>query len=289
MKSKIQFIVRHLYIVFGCFLYAFGICALLSPAHLTTGGVTGFVNVVNMIRPVPMGLLVMCINIPLLILSFIVLKWKFTLSTLFGTAVESLFLTLLQTYMTPYLPFTENTLLAGAVGGVLIGAGLGIIMKNGSSTGGTDIVMKLLHKKWRYLSGGTLHICIDVIVIAFFFIVKRDFDATVFALITIVISNTVYELVLYGRNTSKTVHIITDKPTEMTQALLAQCECGITVLEAKGAYTNQPKQVLLCVVRQNMFPILKDIIQECDNNAFVIVSTSSEIYGKGYKDYHDVL
>lgn len=289
MKTKINFITRYLQIILGCFLYAFGIYAFLSPANLTTGGVTGFVNVINMIHPVPMGLLVMCINIPLLIISLIVLKWKFTISTLFGTALESLFLTLLQTYMDPYLPFTENILLAGAVGGVLIGAGLGMIMKNGSSTGGTDIVMKLLHKKWRYLSGGTLHIGIDIAVLSFFFIVKRDFDATVLALITIIISNTVYDLVLYGRNTSKTVHIITDKPHEMTQALLSKCDCGVTVLEAKGAYTNQPKQILLCVVRQNVFPILKDIIQECDPNAFVIVSQSSEIYGNGYKDYKDVL
>jgi uncharacterized membrane-anchored protein YitT (DUF2179 family) len=75
----------------------------------------------------------------------------------------------------------------------------------------------------------------------------------------------------------------------MTQEIMSQCDCGVTLLEARGAYTNTPKQILLCVVRSNMFPTLKDIIQTCDENAFVIVSQSSEIYGNGYKDYRDVL
>ena len=289
-KNKtLSFITKWLGVAFGAFLYAFGFYAFISAANITTGGVTGFVNVINMITPVKMSALLLCINIPLLIISWFVLKWKFTISTLFGALCESFFLSIFETHLNPYLPFTENILLTCLVGGVIMGCGLGLVMKCGSSTGGTDIVMKLLHRKWRYLSGGVLHICIDTAVLIFFFCVTRNFDATIYGIITVIISNTVYDLVLYGKNTSKTVHIITEKPTEMTQELMEKCECGVTVLEAKGAYTNKPKKILLCVVRGNMFPILKDIIQACDESAFVIVSQSSEIYGNGYQNYHDVL
>lgn len=287
--NALQYIKRFFGIAAGAFLYAFGFYAFISAAGFTTGGVTGFVNVINIITPIPMGLVLLCINIPLLIISLFVLKWRFTVSTLIGAAFESLFLSLFEAYLTPYVPFTDNPLLTCLVGGLIAGCGLGLVMRCGSSTGGSDIVMKLLHRKWRYLSGGWLHMCIDISVLVFFFCVTRDFDATVYGMMTVIISDLMYDFVLYGRNTSKTVHIITDKPTEMTQEILRQCDCGVTLLEATGAYTNAPKQILLCVVRSNMFPTLKDIIEKCDENAFVIVSQSSEIYGNGYKDYRDVL
>lgn len=289
-KSKVsQYLIKFLGIAAGAFLYAFGFYAFISAAGFTTGGITGLVNVINIITPIPMGLVLLCINIPLLIISFFVLKWKFTLSTLIGATMESLFLSLFETFLTPYVPFTESPLLTCLVGGLIAGVGLGLVMRCGSSTGGSDIIMKLLHRKWRYLSGGWLHMCIDISVLAFFFCVTRDFDATIYGVMTVIVSDLVYDFVLYGKNTSKTVHIITDKPTEMTQEIMSQCDCGVTLLEARGAYTNAPKQILLCVVRSNMFPTLKDIIQTCDENAFVIVSQSSEIYGNGYKDYRDVL
>lgn len=287
--NALQYIKRFFGIAAGAFLYAFGFYAFISAAGFTTGGVTGLVNVINIITPIPMGLVLLCINIPLLIISLFVLKWRFTVSTLIGAAFESLFLSLFEAYLTPYVPFTDNPLLTCLVGGLIAGCGLGLVMRCGSSTGGSDIVMKLLHRKWRYLSGGWLHMCIDISVLVFFFCVTRDFDATVYGMMTVIISDLMYDFVLYGRNTSKTVHIITDKPTEMTQEILRQCDCGVTLLEATGAYTNAPKQILLCVVRSNMFPTLKDIIEKCDENAFVIVSQSSEIYGNGYKDYRDVL
>lgn len=289
IKKAFPHILRWLGVTAGAFIYAFGFYAFVKAAGITTGGVTGFVNVVNMITPVRISLMLLCINIPLLIVSWIVLKWRFTISTLIGSGLEMAFMAIFENYLDAYLPFTENILLSCILGGLTIGTGLGLIMRCGSSTGGTDIVMKLLHRKWRYLRGGVLHICIDAAVLLFFFCVTRNLDATVYGFITIAISNTIYDFVLYGTNTSKTVHIITDKPAEMTQMLLAKCDCGVTVLEAKGAYTNKPKQILLCVVRNTMFPVLKDIIQACDENAFVIVSKSSEIYGNGYKDYRDVL
>lgn len=290
MKKILKIFAKYLIITFGCALYAFGFYAFIKSAGITTGGVTGFVNVVNMIRPVQIGLLVMLINIPLLIISLVVLKWRFTISTLYGTFISSFFITVFENTLNPYLPFTDNVMIAGLVGGALTGAGLGIVMRNRSSTGGTDIVIKLLHRKWRYLSGGTLHVIIDGALLVFFFAVTHNFESTIFAMITMVVSNVVYDVVLYGVNTSKTVYIITDQADIIVPELIKQCDCGATVIDAKGAYTHKERDIVLCVVKNQMFPTLKDVVQQCDDNAFVIVSKSSEIYGKGFKaDYKDAL
>jgi len=232
---------------------------------------------------------IMAINIPLLIVSFIVLKWRFTLSTLYGTAVSSMVISLCERFADSYMPVTDNILLAGLAGGVFTGFGLGLIMRNRSSTGGTDIVIKLLHRKWRYLSGGTLHGIIDTLLLIFFFIVTRNFDSTMYAIITIVVSNIVYDIALYGVNTSKTVYIITNMSEEIVEKLFVRCDCGATILSAEGAYTHQDRKIVLCVIKNQMFPILKDTVKEIDPRAFVIVTKSAEIYGEGFSEYKEVL
>ena len=289
IKTALQLLQKYIAVTFGCFLYAFGFFAFVNSAGITTGGVTGLVNVVNMIHPIPIGLVVMAINIPLLIVSLIVYKWRFTASTIYGAIVSSLFITLCENTMSGIFPVTENTLISGIIGGIMTGAGLAITLRFHASTGGTDIIIKLLHKKWRHISGGTFHIIIDGLILGLFFIVTKNFDATVYALITIVVSNTVYDIVLYGVNTSKTVYIITGKTQEMITRILEQCDCGATILNAEGAYTHENKQVILCVVKKASFPKLKDIIHECDKHAFVIVNQSAEIYGEGFSEYKDVL
>ncbi|MCR4682655.1 MAG: YitT family protein [Clostridiales bacterium] len=280
---------RYLVITAGCVLYGAGFFVFVKSSGITTGGVTGFVNIVNLITPIPIGFVVMAVNIPLLVISLIVLKWRFTVSTLYGTAVSSAVISLCETFLETYMPLTENTLLAGLAGGLFTGLGLGLIMKNRSSTGGTDIVIKLIHRKWRYLSGGTIHAIIDIMIVVFFFAVTREFDATMYAIITIVVSDVVYDLTLYGVNTSKTVYIITNRSEDIIKELFEKCSCGATILNAEGAYTHQDRKIVLSVVRNQMFPALKDVVKETDPQAFVIVTKSAEIYGEGFSEYREVL
>ena len=292
MKKEHKFlkgILRYLVITLGCIVYGTGFFVFVKSSGITTGGVTGIVNVINMIRPVPIGAVVMAVNVPLLVISFIVLKWRFTVSTLYGTAVSSLTISLCETFLTKYMPVTENVLLSGLAGALFTGIGLGLIMRNRSSTGGTDIVIKLLHRRWRYLSGGTLHAIIDVMIIIFFFAVTRNFDSTMYAIITIVVSNVVYDFTLYGVNTSKTVYIITNNSDEIIRQLFEKCSCGATILRGEGAYTHQDRRIVLCVVRNQVFPALKDVVKEYDPAAFVIVSKSAEIYGEGFQEYREIL
>lgn len=289
MKKAAETIKQYILVTLGCFLYAFGFFAFVHSAQITTGGVTGIVNIVNMIVPIHVGLVILAINIPLLVVCLIVYKWRFTVRTIFGTVVSSLFITLCENTMTDIFPLTDNILICGLVGGILTGAGLGIIMRNRASTGGTDIVIKLLHRKWKHISGGKLHIIIDGMILTFFFIVTKNFETTIYALITMVVSNGVFDLVLYGLSNSKTVYIITDKTDEIAELLLTKCNCGATILQAQGAYSHQDKRIILCVVKNSIFPQIKELVHKVDPSAFMIVGKSAEIYGEGFSGYEDIL
>lgn len=273
----------YIWVTIGCFIYAFGFYAFINAANITTGGVTGFVNVLNMVHPIPIGVVTMLINVPLLIASIIVFKWRFTISTLYGTVVSSVFISMCEMLLNPYLPFINDILLSALVGGTLAGAGLGMTMRWHSSTGGVGIAIKLLHKKWRHLSGGTIHAIIDAIILIFFFCVTRNFESTIYALITIIISNIAYDLILYGINTTQTVYIITNHTDTILPVLSEQYNCMTTVW-----HTNE-QTIILSIIKKQLLPIVKDAICQSDNNAFIIVSKSTEIYGDGFKDYKDIL
>lgn len=283
---------RYLLVVAGCVIYSFGVAAFIQPAQIVNGGVMGVLNLINIVTPIPVGIIYFLVNVPLLIISLVVFKWRFTVGTVFGTALNSVLLTVFQNLLRDVV-FTENLFLNTVCGGVVLGVGLGLIMRNGASTGGTDILMKLLHRKRPHLSGGFINMLIDIVILAGYYVVhhfvkhtENAFDMTVFAFITVVIENVVYDLVLYGTMGSKTVYIITDKPDEITDQIINKMNVGATLLSGTGAYTHTKKAIILCVVKNNIFPGLKNAVRDIDDSAFMIVGKSLEIYGKGYKDYH---
>lgn len=283
-KNLLDVLKRYIFIILGCAIYGFGNVAFIQSMHTVNGGITGVLNLINIIHEIPVGILYFIINVPLLIISFIFLGWRFSVSTLIGTFISSGFITLFENTIGG-LRITENYFIAAVFGGFALGVGLGIIMRYGSSTGGSDIIMKLLHKKFPFLSGGTINILIDVAILVAYLFVIKDFDMVVYALVVVVIENITYDLVLYGTMGSKTVYIITEKSDNLIPALL-RLDVGATIINGTGAYTQNKKKVVLCVVKNNMFPELKNTVKETDDKAFMIVNKSFEIYGEGYKDYY---
>ncbi|MBP5173358.1 MAG: YitT family protein, partial [Clostridia bacterium] len=201
----------YLFVTLGCLVYSFGIVALIQPLQIVNGGITGILNLVNIITPIHVGIFYFIINIPLLITSYIVFGWRFTVGTVYGTLVNSAMITAFETLLKGYA-LTNDILIGSFCGGAMLGVGLGVIMRFGASTGGSDIIMKLLHRKKPYLSGGIINTIIDVAILIAYFIVMRDFDKTFYAVLTVLVENTIYDLVLYGTMGSKTVYIITDRP-----------------------------------------------------------------------------
>ena len=280
-----QLLRSYLFVTLGCVAYAFAVVALIQPLQIVNGGITGILNLINIVHEIPVGILYFIINIPLLITSLFVFGLKFAIGTIYGTAVTSALITLFGKLLDGYV-LTDEILIAAVCGGALLGLGLGVIMRFGASTGGTDIIMKLLHRKKPHLSGGRINTIIDVAILVAYFIVVKDFTKTFYAVLTVVIENIVYDFTLYGTMGSKTVYIITDKPEDIIKRLLTDLNVGATVMNATGAYTNSQKEVILCVVKNNIFPQVKNAVRDTDDKAFMIVCKSLEIYGKGYKDYH---
>ena len=286
MKKFLLYVRQYFLIILGAALYGIGTTCFIQAAKIATGGVVGVFNVVNLIHEIPVGLCVLIVNIPLIIISFFKFKPRFAINSMIGIVLTSAAIDLAAFLLGRFLPFTDDMLLSALAGALFNGAGTGLIMRNGSSTGGSDIITKLIHRKLRHLKGGVIAAALGLVVCVFYFAVTRDVQGTLYSALTIVVNNKVFDLVLYGGSDSKTVYIITDNSEKMAEAILTETHAGATILDGTGAYTKSDRKIILCVIRNSVFPTLKQLVKSVDENAFMIVTTSSEVFGKGYEDFN---
>ncbi len=286
MKKFLLYVRQYLLIILGAAAYGIGTTCFIQAAKIATGGVVGVFNVVNLIHEIPVGLCVLIVNIPLIIISFFKFKPRFAINSMIGIILTSAAIDLAAFLLGRFLPFTDDMLLSALAGALFNGAGTGLIMRNGSSTGGSDIITKLIHRKLRHLKGGVIAAALGLVVCVFYFAVTRDVQGTLYSALTIVVSNKVFDLVLYGGSDSKTVYIITDNSEKMAEAILTETHSGATILDGTGAYTKSDRKIILCVIRNSVFPTLKQLVKSVDEHAFMIVTTSSEVFGKGYEDFN---
>ena len=271
----------------GAFIYAFGIAVFLDPNHLAPGGVSGISIILNSIIPIGTGIWIFLINIPLMILGLIVFKFGFLLGTLYATALSSAIIEVIARGFSHLIPdMQDHLLIAAAAGGVLVAVGIGLVFRGGGSTGGFDIVVKLLRRKFRHMKTGILYLALDVTVIAVSAIVFHDVLVAMYAVVTVFTNSTVLDMVLYGKDNAKMVYIITDAPEAVSDRLMKEVETGVTVLHGEGAYTKKNKKVLMCVLHNQQYPQLRDIVKQEDKNAFLIVTKATEIFGEGYKNHY---
>lgn len=175
---------------------------------------------------------------------------------------------------------------SGAVfGGALIAVGMGIAFKCRATTGGMDIIVKVIKLKFPYLKTGTIFLLADAIVIGFGGIVFGNLNAILYSVLAEVVTSKVLDLILYGTDGAKLLYIISDHSERIAERILIEIDSGVTYLEGKGAYQNTDKKVILCVIRKQNMQKMEDIVRMEDENAFMIVSSASEIYGEGYKSY----
>ncbi|MBO5842089.1 MAG: YitT family protein [Clostridia bacterium] len=271
----------------GAFIYAFGIAVFLDPNHLAPGGVSGISIILNSILPIGTGIWIFVINIPLMILGLIVFKFGFLLGTLYATALSSAIIEVIARGFSHLIPdMQDHLLIAAAAGGVLVALGIGLVFRGGGSTGGFDIVVKLLRRKFRHMKTGILYLALDVTVIAISAIVFHDVLVAMYAVVTVFTNSTVLDMVLYGKDNAKMVYIVTDSPDEVADRLMKEVETGVTILHGEGAYTKKNKKVLMCVLHDQQYPQLRDIVKQEDKHAFLIVTKATEIYGEGYKNHY---
>ena len=271
---------KYITITIGTFLYSAGISLLLDPNNLAPGGVSGISIILNKLTPVTTGTWILLINIPLLIIGWIRLGSKMMLGTVYATVLSSFFTNLL----TLLTPLTDDILVAALLGSLCTGTGIGLVFRAGATTGGMDIVVKLLRRKYPYLKSGTIFLMLDMTVVITSGFLFRNLTIAVYAGMAVLLNSRVMDAILYGQDEARLIYVISDHPEEIAKRLLADAEVGVTYLEGEGAYSEHNKQIIMCVTRKQQSVRVVDIVKEEDSGAFLIISSASEVFGQGYKN-----
>lgn len=281
MKKKTQrFIIDYLGITVGSFLTAIGLIVFLIPNKIAAGGVSGIVTVIYHIFGLQPGLMMFVINIPLFIIGIKVLGKRIGFRTLYGIIVLSLSIDLLN----PYVPIlTHDPLLASLYGGGILGLGLGIVFKSRGTTGGTDLMAALLNRFFPVFSIGQGLLLIDALVVALAGIIFNA-EVALYAVISLIVSTKVIDLVQEGFNLAKATLIISNKSDQIKDDILDKMKRGVTTLQGKGGYTGQNKNVLLVIVSRAEVSRLKNLVLLIDPHAFVIITEVHEVMGEGFKE-----
>ena len=280
MKKHLNPILQYAGILVASALYAAAIALFLDPNHLAPGGVSGIAIIINQLTQIPTGTLILIMNVPLMALGMWKLGFKFLLSTLVAVISSSTFTNL----RAPSGPLTTDPRLAACAGGALLAVGMGLLFKLGATSGGTDILIRVIKLKYKHLKTGSLFLITDCCVIAASALVFRNVDLALYAAIATILSSFCLDLVLYGRDEAKLVYLITDHEKAIANRLLEHLESGVTYLQGQGAYTRDNKKVILCAMQKRLLPRVQEIAMEEDPCAFLIVTSASEIFGEGFKD-----
>ncbi len=280
-KRILDLAVDNIFWIVGCVLYALAINIFNVPNNIAQGGFSGLAIVINYLSGFPVGTVNLLLNIPILILAWIFIGKKFVAKTLWVTILLSTAIDV-TAMIVPY-EYTGDKLLASIFSGALLGAGVAIVAARGSTTGGTDVLSKLLRLPFPHMSYGKLVMFSDMVVIAISAIVFRSIESALYAAIVIFVSSKVIDYILYGMGKSKMLMIITEKADEVSKAIITQSPRGVSIIPATGAYTGEEKNMLVCVLRSNEVSSVIKLIKSIDPNTFTIITEANEIIGKGFK------
>lgn len=277
-----KYIKNLLWYIVGSIIYSVAVTAFISSNEISPGGLTGVATVVNYLSGIPTGITVFVLNIPILILGLIKLGGKFIFNTTLATAIVSAALTVSEE-MLPKI--NVDKILAAVFGGCLLGLGISIIMRNGATTGGVDIIAKLINRRFRHLTIGKIMMLLDGAVIILAVIAYGNLESALYSVVSIFASSRVMDALLYGGDRGKVVYAVTSKPEEICETISSQLSRGVTVIDVKGGYTGKNRKMLMCSVRPFEVAALYSIIEHEDERAFIIVTDAGEIIGEGFKRF----
>lgn len=266
----------------GCLIYSAAVTMFISPNQISPAGFTGIATILNYYFSLPSGITVFILNIPLLIIAFLKFGAFFIAKTTIATIMLSFFLTITDLFLPS---FNVDKILASVFGGILMGVGLSLVMLRGATTGGVDIIAKLINRKLRHFTVGRIILIADVLVITLATIVYCNIESALYSVISMYATSRVMDMVLYGSDKGKLIYIVTDKPDEICNDITSLLNRGVTILSAKGGYTGAPRSLLLCTVRRYEVSAVYDLINKYDEKAFVVISDVGEIIGEGFKKY----
>lgn len=275
-------VLGYLSMVIGCVFYALSVVLFLEPCGIVAGGITGLSTLFHLLNEkLPIGMITIALNLPIYLFGLKYVGWKFILRCILTVAVLGI-----TTDLLAFLPaMTNDKILASLYGGICQGIGIGLFVKFQFSSGGTELLGRLL-SKWTRVGNIPVWVGIcDALIVLTGAICLSDANNILFALIVVFVSTKVSEVVLLGLEKSKLCIIVSDKAEQISEELLRNSPRGVTLVDGKGMYTKQEHGVLLTCVKNRQLTQLKQIVHAVDEHAFVIINESVEVRGKGFKDW----
>ena len=289
MSAKIRGYVRtYTIIFFASILFGINFDWFFVPNQISLAGITGIGQILNHWFPsLPIGVAVIVLNIPLFLMG-----WKLLGGHLLISSAVAMFLTSIMVDIVDAIHTFQpmDPMLASIFGGVLLGVSVGLVLQQKATTGGTDLIARLLKLKFAWLPMGTLLMVVDLVVIAAVALVFHNLYSALYGLIALWISSMVIDKVLYGMDTSKVAYIISEHSSQITSGIRENLRRGVTILHGAGSYSGQSRDVLMCAFKQKQIVDLKKTVKDIDPDAFLIVCDAHDVLGQGFhiNDPHGV-
>ena len=273
----------YIWITLGSVIYSLSFDLFYVPNQIGFGGLTALGMILNYFVPgLPIGMVVLVLNIPIFILGWKFLGGHTLISSLFAMAATSVLVDLIAVlYAFPAM----DPMLASVFGGVTLGVALGMIFSKGATTGGTDLIARLLKLPFAWLPMGKLMLAVDLTMLLAVSAVFRSLESAMYGIIALYITTAVMDQVLYGLDRSKVAYIVTANPRPMAAEIDRQLDRGVTYLHGEGSFSGQDKLVLMCAFKQRQIVPLKALVHALDPEAFLIVCDAHEVLGQGFRRY----
>jgi uncharacterized membrane-anchored protein YitT (DUF2179 family) len=268
--------------VIGSALYALSVVIFISPNNISPGGLTGVATLVNYLTPIPIGTAMLAMNIPLMLAGWKRLGIDFTIRTAVATVLVSAMIDLFELFVPA---FYGDIILTSVFGGVMSGAGLGLIYMRGGTTGGSEIIARLAGLRYTHIPIGRLILIVDAVVVAAAAVVYRNIQGSLYAIILIYVSAAVMDTMIYGKNKGKMLLIISKHEERISSEIMEKMQRGVTKLCGVGGYSGQKIQMILCAVRPSEVYQIRTLVYDIDKDAFIIVVSTDEVLGEGFGDF----
>lgn len=274
-------VIGYVYIVLGCIVGGAAYPLFLVPNGIAPGGLTGVATVLNYLFGAPVGVTSLLMNVPLFLMGYKLMGGSFAFRSMIATVLFSLLIDLFR-----FPALTDDVLLASVYGAILLGVGLGLILRGGATTGGSDMIAKLVHHRLSFVSVGMILLFVDctVIALAAFTMSTR---AALYSLICIFVSSKVIDLVLAGFGSAKMCFVVSAQSAEIAGRIMKELDRGVTLLPAIGGYTGKETKALISVVDQKEVLAVKRIVREADARAFMFITDTHETLGEGFRSLNE--
>ncbi len=279
MDNKREEVLRLIYILMGSLITAISINIFTIPHKLVSGGVSGIALIIQYLTGIPTGYMVFLINIPIFIFGIKEVDKDFIIHSLIGTVALSVFLVLTRNLSSYF--YVKDILLSCIYAGVFGGIGIGIVLRNRGSQGGTDIIAVVVKRRYG-ISIASVSFIINIVIVIIG-AVLNNVEIALYTLISMYVSSVVLNRVIEGFDRKKLLFIVTEKDKEVSQAIMNEIGRGVTFFYGEGAYTNEKRNVIFCIVTSFQVARTKKVIEDIDKSAFISILDAAEVEGKGFK------